>query len=53
MIAYEIKLSIDNGLTGNVVLEVKTTALAMHYEQDLGSVRLGLPLPDGCPSFTS
>ncbi len=32
MIAYGIKLSIDNGLTGDVVLEAKTTALAKHYE---------------------
>ena len=40
MIAYGIKLSIDNGLTGDVVLEAKTTALAKHYEQDFGAVRL-------------
>ena len=36
MIAYGIKLSIDNGLAGDVVLEAKTTALAKHYERDFG-----------------
>ena len=40
IIAYGIKLSIDNGLTGDVVLEAKTTALAKHYERDFGAVRL-------------
>lgn len=41
MIAYGIKLSIDNGFAGDVVLEAKTTELANHYEKDLGAV----PLP--------
>lgn len=41
MIAYGIKLSIDNGFTGDVVLEAKTTSLAKHYEKDFGAV----PLP--------
>ena len=45
LIAYGIKLSIDNGLTGDVVLEVKTTHLAKHYEKDFGAVAL--------PSFGS
>lgn len=40
MIAYGIKLSIDNGLTGDVVLEAKTTSLAQHYERDFGAVLL-------------
>ena len=40
MIAYGIKLSIDNGLTGDVVLEAKTTSLAQHYEQDFGAILL-------------
>ena len=40
MIAYGIKLSIDNGLTGDVVLEAKTDKLAKHYEEDFGAVRL-------------
>ena len=40
MVAYGIKLSIDNGLAGDVVLEAKTTALAKHYERDFGAVRL-------------
>lgn len=41
MIAYGIKLSIDNGLAGDVVLEAKTTQLARHYEEDFGAV----PIP--------
>lgn len=41
MIAYGIKLSIDNGFAGDVVLEAKTTELARHYEKDFGAV----PLP--------
>ncbi len=45
MIAYGIKLSIDNGLAGDVVLEAKTTSLAKHYEEAFGAVRL--------PSFQS
>ena len=40
MIAYGIKLSIDHGLTGDVVLEAKTSKLAKHYERDFGAVRL-------------
>ena len=40
LIAYGIKLSIDNGLTGDVVLEAKTTSLAQHYEKDFGAVLL-------------
>lgn len=45
MIAYGIKLSIDHGLAGDVVLEAKTTELARHYEKDFGAVPL--------PSFES
>lgn len=41
MIAYGIRLSIDNGFAGDVVLEAKTTELARHYETDFGAV----PLP--------
>ena len=33
LIAFGVKLSIDNGLTGDVVLEAKTSALAAHYER--------------------
>ena len=42
LIAYGIKLSIDNGFAGDVVLEAKTTSLARHYEKDFGAVRLPL-----------
>lgn len=45
MIAYGIKLSIDHGLAGDVVLEAKTPELAQHYERDFGVVKL--------PSFES
>ena len=40
MIAYGIKLSIDNVFAGDVVLEAKTTQLAQHYERDFGAVLL-------------
>ena len=40
LIAYGIKLSIDSGLTGDVVLEAKTTSLTKHYEEDFGAVLL-------------
>lgn len=40
LIAHGIKLSIDNGLTGDVVLEAKTTELALHYEKDFGAILL-------------
>ncbi len=40
LIAYGIKLSIDNGFAGDVVLEAKTTSLAKHYEKDFRAVRL-------------
>ena len=40
MIAYGIKLSIDNGFAEDVVLEAKTTQLAQHYERDFGAVLL-------------
>jgi len=40
MIAFGIKLSIDSGLTGDVVLEAKTSELAKHYEKDFGAVLL-------------
>ena len=40
LIAFGIKLSIDNGFTGDVVLEAKTTDLAKHYEDDFGAVLL-------------
>lgn len=36
LIAYGIKLSIDNGFAGDMVLEAKTTSLARHYENDFG-----------------
>lgn len=42
LVAYGIKLSIDNGFAGDVVLEAKTTNLARHYEKDFGAVRLPL-----------
>lgn len=35
-----IKISIDNGLRGDVVLEAKTTELAEHYARDFGAVKL-------------
>ncbi len=46
MIAYGIKLSIDHGLAGDVVLEAKTPELARHYVRDFGAI----PLPSFEPS---
>lgn len=40
LIAQGIKISIDNGLRGDVVLEAKTFELARHYERDFGAVKL-------------
>ncbi len=40
LIAFGIKLSIDNGFAGDVVLEAKTEKLAKHYERDFGAVQL-------------
>lgn len=40
LIAFGIKLSVDNGFGGDVVLEAKTSELARHYEEDFGAVRL-------------
>lgn len=45
LIAFGIKLSIDNGFAGDIVLEAKKSRLARHYEQDFGAVAL--------PSFGS
>lgn len=45
LIAYGIKLSIDNGFAGDVVLEAKTSELAAHYQKDFGAVAL--------PTFSS
>lgn len=50
LIAFGIKLSIDHGFGGDVMLEAKTDALARHYQYDFG----GIPLPafgDGAPRF--
>ena len=40
LIAYGIKLSVDCGFAGDVVLEAKTTELARHYIKDFGAVIL-------------
>lgn len=40
LIAFGIKLSIDNGFGGDVVLRAKTTELARHYTKDFGAVRV-------------
>lgn len=50
LIAYGIKLSVDNGLSGDVVLEAKTTALADHYVQDFGAIALPC-LSSSAPRF--
>lgn len=40
LIAYGIKLSIDHGFDGDVMLRAKTTELENHYIKDFGAIRL-------------
>lgn len=40
LIAFGIKLSIDHGFNGDVLLEAKTTELADHYRRDFQAVQL-------------
>ena len=40
LIAFGIKLSVNNGFGGDVILEAKTSKLAAHYERNYGAVRL-------------
>ena len=40
MITFGIKLSIDNGFGGDVILEAKTSELAKHYVKEYGAVRI-------------
>ena len=50
MIAYGIKLSIDHGFGGDVILEAKTDALAAHYQDDFGGIELP-SFDGGAPRF--
>ncbi len=50
LIAFGIKLSVDNGFGGDVVLEAKTTRLAEHYAKDFGAVKLP-SLSSAAPRF--
>lgn len=50
LIAFGIKLSVDNGFGGDVVLEAKTTKLAEHYAKDFGAVKLP-SLSSSAPRF--
>ena len=49
LIAFGIKLSVDHGFGGDVVLEAKTPELADHYMKDFGAVKL--PSFSGAPRF--
>ena len=40
LIAFGIKLSIDNGFHGDVILEAKTPELAEHYIDDFGALEI-------------
>lgn len=40
LVAFGIKLSIDQGFGGDVILEAKTDALAKHYQRDFGGITL-------------
>lgn len=48
--AYGIKLSVDNGFGGDVILRAKTTELERHYVRDFGAVRLP-SFDSGAPRF--
>ena len=47
LLAYSIKLSVDHGFGGDVVLEAKTSELRDHYMRDFGAVKL--PSFSGAP----
>ena len=50
LIAYGIKLSVDNGFGGDVVLKAKSSELEQHYINDFGAVKL--PVFDaGAPRY--
>lgn len=40
LVAYGIKLSVDNGFGGDVILRAKSTELGRHYQRDFGAVKL-------------
>lgn len=40
IVAYGIKLSVEHGFGGDVILEAKTTELLKHYVNDFGGLRL-------------
>ena len=40
LVAFGIKLSVDNGFNGDVILEAKTPELEKHYVNDFGAVKL-------------
>ena len=50
LVAFGIKLSVDYGFGGDVVLEAKTTQLARHYEEDFHAKRI-FSLPGDAPSY--
>lgn len=50
LVAFGIKLSIDKGFGGDIMLEAKTDALAKHYKEDFGGVLLPR-FGDGAPRF--
>lgn len=50
LVAWGIKLSIDNGFHGDVLLEAKTPKLAKHYEEDFGAVRIP-SVSSGAPRY--
>ena len=42
LVAFGIKLSVDNGFNGDVILEAKTPELEKHYVNDFGAVKLAV-----------
>lgn len=51
LIAYGIKLSVDAGLYGLVVLEAKTTELEKHYREHYNALPIAKTTPGAPPRF--
>ena len=51
LVAYGIKLSLDQGFWGAVVLHAKTPELEKHYIQDFGAQYIPSPWESGAPRY--
>ena len=51
MVAFGIKVSVDAGFNGDVILDAKTPELAKHYEHDFGAIRIPSREKDSAPRY--